>query len=390
MDCEKFEPLLLDELYEELDELTSAAVKRHVAGCSRCAAVLSGFKATRRAVSLPLVPVPAGLEDRILAAAKEAQNVVPIRGRFSRVLSVAGSWAMRPQTAMAAVFLLMIGSSALLLRSKTGPSRESAVSVTVAGEPAPTAAPASEALDDKAAASAHGPSAPIITRPPMPAASAAAVAALDDEPYGAGGARELAKDKAPPPPPAATMGAFERETSPAQQPSKVLSRAGGEANDPASLGAAAFRARNYAEAARQYDIAAQSGDLNAELWAAESTREGQGCAAAVSRFEKLAQKASGQWVGNEASLRAARCEISIGQLDAARERLNRLTQVPSHQREAQTALHELDQVATRKAGGATGGAAAPKRSVPASPKPAPLRAPAESQEKKAVDTTSGF
>src|SRR5262245_58569226 len=170
MDCEKFEPLLLDELYEELDELTSAAVKRHVSGCARCAAVLSGYKATRRAVSIPLVPVPAGLEERILAAAKEAQNVVPIRSGFSRVLSIAGSWAMRPQTAMAAVFLLMIGSSAVLLRSKRGPSREAAVSVTVAGEPAPTSAPVREAFDDKAAASAHGPSAPIVARPPAAAA----------------------------------------------------------------------------------------------------------------------------------------------------------------------------------------------------------------------------
>jgi hypothetical protein len=396
MDCEKFEPLLLDELYEELDELTSAAVKRHVSGCSRCAAILSGFKSTRRAISLPLVPLPAGLEDRILAAAKEAQNVIPIRGRFSRALSIAGSWAMRPQTAMAAVFLLMIGSSAVLLRSKNGPSRESAVSVTVAGEPAPTTAPASEALDDKAAASAHGPSAPNITRPPAPPAAAAPAAVAENADD-----REPQKDKsdyasgskagAAAPPPAATMAALERDLGPTQQPAKVLSRAGGEPNDPASLGAAAFRARNYAEAARQYDIAAQGGDLNAELWAAESTREGQGCAAAVGRFERLAQKATGQWVGNEASLRAARCEISLGQLDAARDRLNRLAQIPSHQREAQAALHELDQVATRKAGGATGGAAAPKRSAPAAPKPASqVRAPSEASEKKATDTAAGF
>src|SRR6185436_5966906 len=118
MDCEKFEPLLLDELYEELDELTSAAVKRHVSWCARCNNILSGLRSTRRAVTLPLVPVPEGLEDRILAAAREAQKVVPIRSRMSRVLSVAGSWAMRPQTAMAALFLLMIGTSAFLIRSK--------------------------------------------------------------------------------------------------------------------------------------------------------------------------------------------------------------------------------------------------------------------------------
>ena len=117
MDCEKFEPLLLDELYEELDEVTSAAVKRHVSGCARCASSLNGMRSTRRAVALPMLDMPSGLEDRILSSVKEAQKVVPIQSRASRALSWAGSWAMRPQTAMAAVFLLMIGSSAFLLRS---------------------------------------------------------------------------------------------------------------------------------------------------------------------------------------------------------------------------------------------------------------------------------
>src|SRR5262245_52361043 len=132
MECEKFETLLLDELYDELDELTSAAVKRHVSGCARCGGILNDLRATRRGISLPVVPVPPGLEDRILAAAKEAQKVVPIRSRMSRVVSVAGSWAMRPQTAMAAVFLLMIGTSAFLIRSKTYGSKAT-VSVTVEG-----------------------------------------------------------------------------------------------------------------------------------------------------------------------------------------------------------------------------------------------------------------
>ena len=50
---------------------------------------------------------PPGLEERILSATEEASKVVPIsRGRLSRLVSAAGTWAMRPQTAMAAVFLL--------------------------------------------------------------------------------------------------------------------------------------------------------------------------------------------------------------------------------------------------------------------------------------------
>src|SRR5262245_44864230 len=131
MDCERFENTMIDELYDELDEVTSAAAKRHVAGCARCASLLSGLKATRRIAVLPIVEPPADLEERILAAAREAQKVVPLRGRVSRAVSWAGRWAMRPQTAMAAVFLLMIGSSALLLRNKYSASRSSASQVAV-------------------------------------------------------------------------------------------------------------------------------------------------------------------------------------------------------------------------------------------------------------------
>ena len=68
MDCEKFESAMMDELYGELDELTSAAAKRHVAGCVRCAALLAGLRATRRVAVMPLVDPPADLEDRILSA----------------------------------------------------------------------------------------------------------------------------------------------------------------------------------------------------------------------------------------------------------------------------------------------------------------------------------
>jgi hypothetical protein len=432
MDCEKFEPLLLDELYEELDELTSAAVKRHVAGCARCSAILGGMQATRRAVSVPLVPAPVDLEDRILAAAKEAQKAIPIRSRMSGILSVAGSWAMRPQTAMAAVFLLMIGTSAFLIRSKNYASKDAAVSVTVAGAPAPTeeAAP-SESLDDKAAAAAHGPTPPNITRPPaMPAAAVA----LGDEGSGpvdrltGGAARDkskedeaqalasafdsnaLSKDSKGYAPAAtaapngiANAGTVAGTALPAnadgyaQAPAQPSKRAGvgSSAQDASSLGAAAFRARNFAEATRQYDIAAQSGDTNAALWAAESTREGQGCAVALGRFDQLARSAADTWVGNEASLRAARCQMAMDQLDAARGRLEKLAQSSSHRQQAEHALGELNQVAARKAGGggASGGAAAakPRAAAPAAAPPAPVRAPAESQEqKKAADHATSY
>src|SRR5580704_17674531 len=138
MDCEKFESAMMDELYGELDELTSAAAKRHIAGCARCAALISGFRATRRVAVLPKVEPPEGLEQRILAATASAEQVVPVGWRLARAVSLAGSWAMRPQTAMAAVFLVMIGTSVLLLRGKSSRAPASAeMTVTEEGTPAP-------------------------------------------------------------------------------------------------------------------------------------------------------------------------------------------------------------------------------------------------------------
>src|SRR5258708_3749807 len=174
MDCEKFESAMMDELYGELDELTSAAVKRHVAGCARCTALLSGLRATRRLATVPMVEVPEGLEERILAAAREAQKVVPLRGRAARALSFAGSWAMRPQTAMAALFLVMFGTSVLLLRGRSARApAPSEVTVTEHGVPAPAATAA--ATPTSTAAAADEPAA-------APAASTAVARGLDGKP----------------------------------------------------------------------------------------------------------------------------------------------------------------------------------------------------------------
>src|ERR1700733_11021664 len=105
MDCEKFESVMMEELYGELDELTSAAAKRHVAGCARCASRIGGLRATRRVAVVPLVDPSSDLEERILGAAERAWIAAPPRPRMAQVISLAGSWAMRPQTATAAVFL---------------------------------------------------------------------------------------------------------------------------------------------------------------------------------------------------------------------------------------------------------------------------------------------
>jgi hypothetical protein len=199
MDCEKFESAMIDELYEELDELTSAAAKRHAAGCARCASMLNGLRATRRVLARAgltpqagtadgasfYVDPPAHLEDRILAAAREAQRVVPFRRRVADMISAAGSWAMRPQTAMAAVFLLMIGSSVVFLRGGKKMSPSASAPMTVSEQGAPAAAPQSvaQARDESdltEAKAAHG--AAKTAPEPTAAASAASAVAMATTP----------------------------------------------------------------------------------------------------------------------------------------------------------------------------------------------------------------
>ena len=120
MDCEKFDRIVLDLLCDELDELTHAAAKRHMEHCARCRSIGAGLRATREVGTLPLQDAPEGLELRILEAERHATQLLPIGKRMGRGLSLLAGYAMRPQLAMAALLMLMIGSSLLFLRAQPG------------------------------------------------------------------------------------------------------------------------------------------------------------------------------------------------------------------------------------------------------------------------------
>lgn len=137
MDCDKFDHVVMDALYGELDELTAASLRRHVDTCVRCSEAWNGLRSTREGASLPIEEPRAALESRIVAAALAAQRKTPWHRQILRALAWAGSHAMRPQFAMAALFFLVIGSSLLLLRAKPGTVGTSPVSVTERGVPTP-------------------------------------------------------------------------------------------------------------------------------------------------------------------------------------------------------------------------------------------------------------
>lgn len=189
MDCEKFDQHVMDALYDELDELTYAAMKRHMDGCARCASAFAGLRAARDVGALPFEEPSEELEARILDAVEVAQKKTPFRRKALRALAWAGSHAMRPQLAMAALFVLVIGSSLLLLRPKTGVAP---VRVTEWGQPtsdqheAPrsvTPAPAAVAMeegDGRRSAEAKANDAPRAEAAKEKSARASASASPDD------------------------------------------------------------------------------------------------------------------------------------------------------------------------------------------------------------------
>jgi hypothetical protein len=104
-----------------------------------------------------------------------------------------------------------------------------------------------------------------------------------------------------------------------------------------------YRSGQYDQAARGFDALAP-GDTRAELWAARAVRQGRGCAAAVRRFDNLAQRAPGTLPAWDALLEGALCYRQISNFPEARARLNQLLNVDSHKDRARAELDRLDQM----------------------------------------------
>jgi len=360
MDCEKFESAMMDELYGELGDLTSAAARRHVEGCERCAALLAGLRATRRVALVPRVQPPADLEDRILSAVREARKAVPTRSRTARAVSLAGSWAMRPQTAMAALFFVMFGTSVLLLRGKSSRAPPSAeVTVTEQGAPASEPVPAamvSTALAPTGAFSGASSSAARLLEakaaPPSPLGdlgddSRAAhpktgvARAKDDD--GVAGSMNPSGAAAPASAPG-SGGSLAGPTVFAQPASAEQVTAAADTRgrlSPFDAALEAYRAGRFGDAARSFDGLA-AGDPNADLWAARAVRESKGCRNAVARFDRVARRASGTPPGWDALLEGALCYRALGDFGKARVYLTALLAVDSHKDRARTELERIN------------------------------------------------
>lgn len=352
MDCEKFDTVTMDLLYGELDELSEAAALRHLHHCTRCRDIWGHLRTTRELAEIPLDEPPVDLFESIIAAERNATKTLPFRERASRAISILAEYAMRPQLAMAALLLLMIGSSLIFVR--TGPADRGQISVTELGTPTGevTARPEAgkEALvfeGDPAAAARHG----------------------DD----AQGSPAALEDGSP---------AADAKGSP------------GSLAQTYRDAMTAYQEGRYAEAERLFSDVASQGDeraASAALHEGHAARNGSGCQRAAALYDSVAERFQGGTVGDEASWHAATCYRAMGQLKRAAAHYSRLKERAAYASRAEKALAEIDEMTmvaaapAEKPEGAPvteqAAAAAPKAALPAKAPAAPT-SPAGADSKK--------
>jgi len=363
VDCERFDRIVLDFLYDELDELTAAAARRHVEQCARCRGIVAGLRATREVGALPLVDPPEGLELRILEAERQVRDRLPMRQRAGRAVSVLAGYAMRPQLAMAALLLLAIGSGLVFFRQR--PNDRDTVSVTERGvaESDPEQISVLPRLDSEAPAS------------PTPRPSLAAAPS------------PLAKELA-----SATRNGM--AVAPAATAAPAEARDGEDSVYQAAL--AAYHAGRYREARQQFEsVVAQGGGdaARAAYYAALSAKAGEGCGSAATLFDQVSQHYPGTGAGYDATWEAAGCYSTLGDTERARRSYQALLDEASYGARATAALAQLDRadgptpasapvpVAARKSAASAPAAAAPAKpaaaaggAVKAEPEPSKSKA----------------
>lgn len=339
MDSDKFDRIVLDLLYGELDELTTAAARRHMDQSARAREIYAHFRATRQLGVLPVHSPPADFESALLEREARLIAELPVRHRMGRLVSMLAGYAMRPQLIMGALLLLMLGSSLMFVRAR--PGVHSPVQVTERGSPEsdldvvlPLAPPPSE-LSNSAASGALEPTAP-------PAASASNAASEAPTP-----ARAVL---------AAPAGApsFSGQLDPTAAPEA----------DPFERGMQSYRSRNYAQARRELERVANGGGphaAEAALHAALSTRNISGCAAALRPLARVQSKFPRSSAAREAQWRMARCHEQLGDVTAARGIYESMQRAPGFARRAGRALERLSAAEGAENMATSGGLASPQR-----------------------------
>ena len=386
MDCEQFDQIVVDLLYGELSEADAASARRHTDGCDRCLNHLTALREARKAVSLSVEEPPVGFEDRILDFARRAQRDIPWLRRLGRAVSWAGSYAMRPQLAMAALLLLMIGSSLLLLRGRPGSTPVGMVRVTEHGvperEPYEPLGPGAVRTPTQAEVPRSGAKAGEMTAEPL---SAIAGGDRRERASGASPSREGAErsERVEAEPGAASSGGQEPEGLAQAAPAAADKRSASSDDEMSSAARSQappmpeadtfaeamemYKAREYAKAYRTFDAIAAQGAANAPsaaLYAARAVRSSAGCGTALPRFETVASRYAA--AGIQAKWEAASCYRMLGNTDKARQLLQELRNTEGQQDRADQELARMN-AAGRAPGSDKKGASGPSHAAGKAP-----------------------
>jgi TolA-binding protein len=407
VDCERLDSLAIDLIdpdgSSELDPRAQREAEEHLAGCARCTSAVERLRGGLRAgAELGLEDPSSLLEARILTAAGALKPEVSFSRRIARAITTAGSFAMRPQIAMAAVLVVMVGTSIVLLRGGGLPGAHR-TKVTEEGTPVATLEPASPAVEGQGAPAVIGgedkqdkakpKESPKAEAAPTPeglaknldkksddtiggaekaekeeskAPAKDLVATADEDGYGdvptsgAGGGtkgKSAPAQAAPPPPPAAPMpiGGVAGPADYEKSPTVTKKAAGAPAptsappatTTPASYDDAmsAYKEARYAVAAKGFDAAAAAGQKpsSAYLYAARSYRATGSCALALPRFQKVVSSYPASPEAPHAALEGGQCAKALGDTATARALFEKAKTYPATQKQAENELAALAQ-----------------------------------------------
>jgi hypothetical protein len=329
MTCERFDAVVLDELYGELAPADSAVIREHAAECERCGALLRGLRATRTVAAVPLEEPPAGLATRVVDAIASQRSVVGRRARTGPTRR--GRLPAGAVLALAAGFVLFVGWAGLWLHRGQPPfattiSREPVPMAAVAATPSAVPEPVELAAAEPRSEPSAGPHEP---ETPQPQRRAVANPARVGSPKAATELALADRTFAAAPPPAAA-------------PAAAAGAGVGEIKAPAARAARSSGPPEATAGAEQAPPPARGSDSSTDLRAARQTRDAEGCAAALPLFDRIAHGAAGTPNGFAAVFDSAICHEAIGDYPGARARLEVLSRVDAYRARARD---ELDRIA---------------------------------------------
>ncbi|MCH2108859.1 MAG: hypothetical protein MK135_05985 [Polyangiaceae bacterium] len=313
MDCKEFDEISLELLYDELDDVESAAARRHLATCGRCQALFAAQQALHAELDFPEHSPPPQLRAAILAAERQITSSPRFRQRLGNTISRLASYAMQPQLVMACVLLIMIGAS-LLFVDDMGDNKQR---VTVAHESTPRGSSSTTS-----------------------GSSVLRVYSDESEENRAQAPDELPSRHAQP--------SRQAETAPAKaarsnSPAEFVSSAAERYREAMT----AYQEGNYSRSERLFQqLAREKGEKSgsAALHYAHSVRNGSGCERAAPIYAALGKSHAASSIGSEASWQAASCFRALGRNDAAVGLYRQLLEQSAYRSRAERAIAGIETV----------------------------------------------